>query len=220
MLEKRPKTGVSGHDAAGPAPHGARADRGNGAPPHGSQLTPAAGGHYILASTQRMRRHHCFEAGSVVSDLRSTDKFEALRELIQRAPVFSRLSVPADIEKAVVSREREQTTGFGHGIAVAHGRVKGLSRVLIALGISRKGIPYDSPDGEPVRLLAVIAYPPRLSVDYLQALSTLVRCLREPRDREALMQGASAEEIETRLRSAYAFELERFEEPLRRDRMG
>jgi len=183
-------------------------------------LTLAHDGHYILASTHRMQTHHCFEPGSVVPDLRSTDKFDALRELIHRAPVFSRRSTPADIERSVIARERQQSTGFGHGIAVAHGRVRGLARVLIALGVSRSGISYDSPDGEPVKLLAVIASPPNLSLGYLQALSTLVRCLREPDDRAALIQGTSAEEIEARIRSAFLAEMERFEEPLRRGSAG
>jgi len=167
-----------------------------------------------------MPTYHCFEAGSVVSDLRSTDKFDALRELIRRAPVFRRLDAPAEFEEAVIARERQQSTGFSHGIAVAHGRVPGLPRVLIALGISRTGIPYDSPDGEPVRLLAVIASPPHLSLEYLQALSTLVRCLRDKEDRDALIHAASEEEIESRIRAAFRAGLERFEEPLRRGSAG
>jgi len=216
MLEKGQKTGFSRDDGAGRSPG---APRGR-ATPDRPRLTAAAGAHYILASTQRMQRHHCFEAGSVVCDLRSTDKFDALRELIHRAPIFARRSVPADIEAAVVAREHQQCTGFGHGIAVAHGRVNGLAQVLIALGISRGGISYDSPDGEPVRLLAVIASPPNLSLDYLQALSTLVRCLREPEDRDALIHGATAREVEERIRTAFLAELARFEEPLRRGSAG
>ena len=114
----------------------------------------------------------------------------------------------------MIARERQQTTGFGHGVAVAHGRVPGVPRVLIALGISRTGIVYDSPDGAPVRLLFVIASPPSLSLDYLQALSTLVRCIREEDARESLIGAASAREIEERLRAAFSAGLERFEEPL------
>ncbi len=159
--------------------------------------------------------NHCFETGTVVPDLRSTDKFEALRELIRRAPVFSGLKVRAAFEKAVIERERQQTTAFGHGVAVAHGRLKGVPRVLIALGMSRPGIPFDSPDGSPVHLLFVIASPPELSLDYLQALSTLVRCIREKPDRDSLIDAASAMEIEERMRSAFTAGLERFEEPLR-----
>ncbi len=158
--------------------------------------------------------HHCFDTGSVVPDLHSTDKFEALRELMRRAPVFRAINVRAKFEEAVISREREQTTGFGHGVAVAHGRVEGVPRVLIALGVSRDGIAYDAPDGAPVHLLFVIASPLNLSLDSLQALSTLVRCIRDKDARDSLIDAASAAEIEGRLRAAFRAGLERFEEPL------
>jgi PTS system nitrogen regulatory IIA component len=124
------------------------------------------------------------------------------------------MKVRAGFEDAVITRERQQTTGFGHGVAVAHGRVKGVPRVLIALGISRAGIPFDAPDGAPVHLLFVIASPPELSLDYLQALSTLVRCLRDKTDRDRLIDAASAAEIEERMRAAFGAQLQRFEEPL------
>jgi len=179
------------------------------------ELTSGCADHYIWPRTERMHHDCCFEAGSVVFDLRSTDKFEALREVIRRAPVFRRLEAPRELEEAVIARERQQCTGFGHGIAVAHGRLAGATRVLIALGISRQGIPYDAPDGEPVRLLAVIASPPHLSLEYLQALSTLVRCLRGKDDRDALIEGASPYEVEAKIRAAFHAGLERFEEPLR-----
>ncbi len=158
----------------------------------------------------------CFHPGTVVPDLQSTEKYEALRELIRRAPVFRRLQDAARFEQAVIERERQQSTGFGHGVAVAHGRVEGVPRVLIALGISRPGIPFDAPDGEPVKLLFVIASPPSLSLSYLQALSTLVRCLRDQEDRDHLLHAPSAAEVERRIRAAFAAGLERFEEPLPR----
>jgi PTS system nitrogen regulatory IIA component len=166
--------------------------------------------------------NHCFEPGTVVPDLRSTDKFQALRELINRAPVFRGLTGSANVAggfcaafaEAVIERERQQTTAFGHGVAVAHGRCEGVPRVLVALGISRTGIPYDSPDGAPVHLLFVIASPPELSLEYLQTLSTLVRCIREKPDRDSLVDAASAAEVEGRIRAAFLARLERFEEPL------
>jgi PTS system nitrogen regulatory IIA component len=160
--------------------------------------------------------HHCFEKGSVVHNLRSTDKFEALRELIRRALVFRSIDVRAKLEEAVISRERQQTTGFGHGVAVAHGRVQGIPQVLIALGVSRSGISYDAPDRAPVHLLFVIASPLSLSLDYLQALSTLVRCIRDKDTRNSLLCAANAEEIEGRLRAAFRAGLQRFEEPSKR----
>ena len=108
----------------------------------------------------------------------------------------------------MISREQQQTTGFGHGVAVAHGRVNGIPRVLIGLGVSQAGILYDAPDGAPVHLLFVMASPLNLSLDYLQALSTLVRCIRDKDQRDSLIDASSAAEIEERLRIAFEARLD------------
>jgi PTS system nitrogen regulatory IIA component len=150
-----------------------------------------------------MSIQHFFERGTVVADLHGIDKYEALRELIHQAPVFREINSIDSFEKAVIDREKLQSTGLGHGVAVAHGRARGMNRVLIALGVSQPGIPFESPDGLPVRLLFVIASPPHLSLDYLQALSTLVRCLRHPPVRDELLAGSDPAEIEARLRAAF-----------------
>lgn len=146
---------------------------------------------------------HCFQTGTVVPDLASTDKESALRELIRRAPVFRELPDLERFTEAVIQRERKLTTGFGHGVAVAHGRVDQAGRVLIGLGLSRAGIPFDAPDGTPVHLLFVIASPPEMNLDYLQALSCLVRALRERNVREALLACVETPDIERRIREAF-----------------
>lgn len=162
----------------------------------------------------RMSILHCFDKGTVVADLRSADKFEALREVIMRASVFKEIGNIDALENAVISRERLQSTGLGHGVAVAHGRAAGVERVLIAMGLSRTGIPFESPDGEPVRLLFVIASPLMVSLDYLHALSTLVRCLRHQPLRERLLAARDPVEIQRQLRQAFTVGAERCDDPL------
>lgn len=156
-----------------------------------------------------MNTLNCFQSGTVVPDLASPDKYQAIEELIRRAPVFSRLPDRRGFEESVLDRERLQSTGLGHGVAVAHGRASGVERVLIALGLSRTGIPFDSPDGEPVQLLFVIASPPSLSLEYLHALSTLVRCVRHRSLRESLFAADGAAAIESRIRDAFCGAVER-----------
>ena len=150
-----------------------------------------------------MSIEHCFDHGTVIYELLSGDKFDALRELIRRAPVFREIGNLDPLEEAVITRERLQSTGLGHGVSVAHGRAAGVQRVLIALGLCCAGIPYASPDGEPVRLLFVIASPLHVSLDYLHSLSTLVRCLRDGSLRESLLGGTDAVEVERLIRDAF-----------------
>jgi len=155
-----------------------------------------------------MSMHHCFDSGTVIADLRATDKFDALRELIRDTPVFTEIEGRDVFEQAVMARERLHTTAFGHGVAVAHGRAPGVKRVLMALGVSRNGIPFDAPDGEPVRLLFVIASPQQVSLDYLQALSTLVRCVRHQGVRDDLLAARDAAGLEDAIHSAFSAQLE------------
>lgn len=154
--------------------------------------------------TNKMSIEHCFGPGTVVSDLASTGKYDAIRELIRRAGVFGEVDDRRAFEEAVFARERLHSTGLGHGVAVAHGRTRGVRRVLIALGLSRRGISFESPDGEPVQLLFLIASPPGMTLDYLQALSTLVRCVRLQSLRESLFAAEGETAVETRMREALA----------------
>ncbi len=164
-----------------------------------------------MARDKTMGVHHCFETGAVVFDLESTEKFQALRELVRRAPVFQEIPDLDAFEEAVICREKLQSTGFGHGVAVAHGRIKRLPRVLIGLGLSRAGIPFNSPDGKPVHLLFIVASPQHTSIDYLQALSTLVRVLRDCSLRDSLLAAEEEAEIEKTIREAFVLSLEHLE---------
>ena len=120
----------------------------------------------------------CFCAGAV-QDLSSLDKFDAISELIHKAPALAKIQDLDQFERCVMSREKVQSTGLGHGVAVAHGKTDLVDHIIVTLGISRGGIPFDSPDQLPVQLLFLIASPPDRKADYLMALSTLACLLRK-----------------------------------------
>ena len=146
-----------------------------------------------------------FHTGSVVWELQSSDKYEAIREVIYRAPVFRTIS-GLDLNEfadVVVHRERLLSTGFGHGVAVAHGRTPTVDGSHIALGVSRHGIEYASPDGQPVYLLFVVANHPEQQMDYLQIISTLARLLRNDSFRRELLSCVRGDEVEQKMYNAF-----------------
>lgn len=110
--------------------------------------------------------------------LEARDKFCAINEVVQRCSVFADLPNRDQFIARVVSREHLQSTGIGHGVAIAHGTVSQLNNVHIGLGISEAGLLYDSVDKKPVHLLFVIASSPALQLEYLTSLSTLLRLIR------------------------------------------
>lgn len=146
-----------------------------------------------------------FHTGSVVWELESPDKYQAIREVIYRAPVFRTIS-GLDLDAfadVVVNRERLLSTGFGHGVAVAHGRTPAVNASHIALGVSRHGIDYVSPDGQPVHLLFVVANHPEQQMDYLQIISTLARLLRNDSFRRELLSCVRGDEVERKMYHAF-----------------
>ena len=146
----------------------------------------------------------CFSGGTVVAGLESRDKFEAIRELIHSAPVFNGAETRSRITEAVVQRERILSTGLGHGVALAHGTTDAVDRIVIALGISRKGIDYQAVDQAPVYLLFVIINPPGRQVEYLLALAAVTRMIRDEDFRRSLQGEAPAAEIESRICAAFS----------------
>lgn len=129
----------------------------------------------------------CFQNGTVVRDLESRDKLNAIRELLEKAPFVSCSSDLEKIEDTVIRRENLYTTGIGHGVAIAHGKTPALDDVLILLGISSAGIDFESQDGKPVHLLFLIANPPEKTDEYIRALSTIARIMRNSDFQEALV---------------------------------
>lgn len=150
----------------------------------------------------------CFEPGTVVDNLQSTEKYQAIHEVVGRAAVFASGRQRAAVESAVVRREHIQTTGIGHGVAAAHGQTDGVSEVKIALGISRTGIDYHAVDGEPVRLLFVLATPPDNHRDYLTALSGICRLSKRQFFSDLLTRDMTEQELQQQICRAFQDEVD------------
>jgi PTS system nitrogen regulatory IIA component len=107
--------------------------------------------------------------------------------VIDKCSVFSTLSDVETFKRAVIERELIETTGIGHGIAIAHGKVSDLTTVKVGLGLSECGVDYDAKDGKPVHFLFVIASSPSKQFEYIRTLSTLLRTVRSSEVREELL---------------------------------
>ncbi len=174
-------------------------------------LTPyATAGIYILGMNS-VEGSAFFAPGSVIWDLHSTNNLDAIRETIYRTDVFHsipQLDVGAFAE-TVVERELEQSTGFGHGIAIAHGRTSQVPTSEIALGVSRQGIEFYAFDGRPVHLLFVVASHPDRQIDYLRILSSLATMARNELFRRDLLACLCQEEAQQKVFSAFSGVLQR-----------
>jgi mannitol/fructose-specific phosphotransferase system IIA component (Ntr-type) len=148
-----------------------------------------------------MNTIQCFCEGSV-QELSCSEKYSALRELVRKAPIFREIPDLTKLEAAVISRENEQSTGFGHGVALAHAKLQEAKKPLIAMGISRQGIRYNAIDRKLVYLLFIIVNNPNKPNEYLSVLSTLVRLVRND-DFRLHLQNLPAPEAEKSLIDEY-----------------
>jgi PTS system nitrogen regulatory IIA component len=86
--------------------------------------------------------------------------------------------------KAVHDREKVETTGVGHGVAIAHGKLDTIHKIRIGLGISQEGVEFESKDGKPVHILFVISSSANLQIQYIKALASILRNVRNAEIRE------------------------------------
>lgn len=95
---------------------------------------------------------------------------------ISRATVFD----------ALFAREMLGTTGLGQGIAIPHGRIKGLKEAIGALFRLKVPVAFDAPDGQPVGLLFILLVPEAATEKHLQLLSELAQMFSSKSFRESL----------------------------------
>jgi len=124
--------------------------------------------------------HNVFSPEFIKVNLESEDKDEAFEELTDHYCQVSKLNVREDILLALRTREEKMSTGIQKGIAIPHGSTDSIDSVCGILGISRKGIEYDSLDGEPVYLLFMIVAPHKETENHLRILKRLSELLEIP----------------------------------------
>jgi nitrogen PTS system EIIA component len=132
---------------------------------------------------------------SVVPALRGRSKGEVIEELagvvVAGHPEIDR----ARLVQALEDRERLNSTALGEGIAIPHGKLSGLKRVVAAFGRSTGGIDFSSLDGKPTHLFFLLVAPEDSAGAHLKALARISRLLKDESFRSRLMQVADRAEL-------------------------
>ncbi|MFD0668049.1 PTS sugar transporter subunit IIA [Ramlibacter sp. MAHUQ-53] len=99
------------------------------------------------------------------------------------------------ITDSLFARERLGSTGLGHGVAIPHGRIKGLKAPMAALFQLAQPIGFDAPDEQPVGLLIFLLVPEAATQKHLEILSEIAELLSDAVLREKIKTAASAEAL-------------------------
>jgi PTS system nitrogen regulatory IIA component len=98
---------------------------------------------------------------------------------------------------SLFAREKLGSTGLGQGVAIPHGRIKGLKDAVGAFLRLSAPVQFDAPDGKPVHLLFVLLVPEQATEHHLQILSELAQRFSDRAFREELAGAADAAAIHT-----------------------
>jgi PTS system nitrogen regulatory IIA component len=133
-------------------------------------------------------------ASSILLDLDAGTKsrlFDAVGTLFET----QRGLVRSSVVDSLMAREKLGSTGLGQGIAIPHGRIKGLKNALGAFVRLRTPIDFDAPDGKPVGHVFVLLVPEHATEQHLQLLSELAQMFSERRFREQLGSAPDAAKL-------------------------
>ncbi|MBU0548846.1 MAG: PTS sugar transporter subunit IIA [Candidatus Omnitrophica bacterium] len=127
---------------------------------------------------------------AVVTDLKSSKKEDILRELVDA------LINGGEIEKrsrnklieALMAREELGSTAIGQGVGIPHAKSDNVKNLVAAFGLSRKGVNFDSLDGEPVYIFFLLLAPVDSAGPHLKALARVSRLLKDKYFRDNLRQ--------------------------------
>ena len=97
--------------------------------------------------------------------------------------------------QSLLDRERLGSTGIGHGVALPHGRLKGLDKAIGAFATLEKEVEYDSIDHEPIRMVFALLVPEQATEDHLQLLARIANVLNDNETRENILSAKNKEEI-------------------------
>ena len=137
-------------------------------------------------------------ASNILLDLPASSKKRAFEQAgllfennqgVARAKVFDSL----------FARERLGSTGLGQGVAIPHGRIKGLKEAVAAFVRVAEPIPFDAPDGQPVSVMIFLLVPEQASQAHLDLLSELAQMLSDKAFRQSLLDAPSPEAVHAAL---------------------
>ena len=130
-----------------------------------------------------------------IIQLKADKKKEALEELIKVISQNELITNPKIFGEEIFKREKLMSTGIGLEVAVPHVRHKSIKDFVMAIGINKKGIDFDSIDNKPVKLIFMIGASDKQDKEYIKLLSRLVLRLKMPHFKERLLSADTPEEI-------------------------
>ena len=134
---------------------------------------------------------------AVTTDLKGSSKKDIIQEmvgLLVDGDVIDKKN-KAKLIETLLAREALGSTAIGQGVAIPHGKCEFVSKLVAALGISKKGVDFDSLDGEPAYIFFLLVAPADSAGPHLKALARISHLLKDKYFREHLRQAKDEKSI-------------------------
>ena len=131
----------------------------------------------------------------VVADLKGTTKPDILNELAKALAAKYKEIKLSELTAVLAERERLGSTAIGDGIAIPHGKLRGVTKIIGAFGRHAAGVDFDSLDGEPSQIFFVLVAPEDSASLHLKALARVSRLLKEGAFRSRLLAAKNGDEL-------------------------
>lgn len=131
----------------------------------------------------------------VKAPLEGDDKDSVITELVDMLAESSQLTDRNIVLESVLMREQTRSTGIGSGIAIPHGKCGGVKELVMAIGIAKDPIEFDSIDGKPVSIIVLLASPADRTGPHIQALARISRLMLDNDFKTRLENAATPEEV-------------------------
>lgn len=143
-----------------------------------------------------MKLGELLKEGQIATGFQARDKWEAITRIVDLLVSQGRLKAEQreTVYAALAARENVASTGMEHGVAIPHASVDGVEDALAALAISPAGVPFQSADGQPARLIILLVIPRKAVQKHIRTLAGIAKLLQYEEMRDALTNARSARE--------------------------
>ena len=144
-----------------------------------------------------MKLSDLIDAGSVVAELKATDRNSVIRELVQSLADNAAIDSGhvETIARATIARENQGSTGFGKGVAVPHVKHQCIGKMTATIGRSSHGVDFAALDRAPVYTIVMLLSPASAPEEHLAAMERIFRYLQRESFRRFLRQAETREAI-------------------------
>lgn len=131
----------------------------------------------------------------VMEDLISKTKKNVLEELVSHLAKCEKKVDEDELLKVLLEREKLGSTGINDGVAVPHGKLKNIDKLLAVFGRSREGVDFGALDGKPSHLFFLLVAPESSAGTHLKALARISRIAQNETFRQECMRANTKEDL-------------------------